>query len=70
MEMRQERYKKIDTNFQEFAENRNSGSLMQFKEVFVRNWLFLLRNKKSFASIFFNAIIIALCMLAVFLHAA
>ncbi len=70
MEIRNDRYNEIDTNFQEFAENRNSGFISQFSEIFVRNSKFLFRNKKAFSSIISNAIFIALVMLSVFYHVA
>mmetsp|Transcript_17652 Transcript_17652/g.29827 ORF Transcript_17652/g.29827 Transcript_17652/m.29827 type:complete len:137 (+) Transcript_17652:1225-1635(+) len=63
---RGERYSRIDTNFQDFAENRQQGPLIQFKEIFLRNCKFLVRNKKSFASIYFNSLFISLIMLAAY----
>mmetsp|Transcript_17346 Transcript_17346/g.29165 ORF Transcript_17346/g.29165 Transcript_17346/m.29165 type:complete len:88 (+) Transcript_17346:1127-1390(+) len=66
MEVRNARYRLIDTNFQEFAENRKSSSCSQFLSIFTRNFQFLFRNKKSFASIFLNALFIGSIMLAVF----
>ena len=45
MKEREEKYNALDTNFQEFAENRASGQIQQFIQVYIRNVKFLLRNK-------------------------
>ena len=66
MKMRQLRYNDIDTNFEVFAQNRNSGFLKQFTEIFMRNLKYLIRNKQSLAAVFFNSFIIALMLLSVF----
>lgn len=66
IESRNTRYSNLDTNFQDFAENRSQGVCTQTKEIFIRNCKFLLRDKKSFASIFFNSLFISLIMLSVY----
>lgn len=66
--MREQRYVDIDTNFKDFAENRGVGFLKQFKEIFVRNWIFLMRNKRALGGIFFNSIFFSLLILALFWH--
>ena len=39
---------------------------MQFKEIFIRNWIFLTRNRRSMAAVVFNSLIVSLMMLSVF----
>lgn len=68
--MRTSRYSTVDTNFRDFAENRGAGFLRQFKEVFVRNWLFLNRNRRALGGIIFNSFFIALIMLSIYWHVA
>ena len=66
MDTRNDKYSEIDTNFQDFAENRSSGFWIQFKEIFKRNVQFMLRNKKALSAIFFNSFIISMMILAVY----
>jgi Pyruvate/2-oxoacid:ferredoxin oxidoreductase gamma subunit len=47
-------------------ETRRKSAITELVEVFKRNAKYLTRNKKSFASIFGNAIFISLIMLSVF----
>lgn len=66
MNKRTERYRQIDTNFMDFAENRKSSACTQFWGVFGRNMQFIVRNKKAFSGIFSNAIMIGIIMVSVF----
>jgi len=66
MDSRNEKYSEIDTNFQDFLENRSSGFWIQFREIFIRNILFMLRNKRALAAIFFNSFVISIMLWAVY----
>lgn len=66
IKLRSGRYSDIDTNFRDFAENRGAGFSRQFKEIFVRNWLFLNRNKRALFGILFNSFFVALMMLSIY----
>ena len=59
-------YQGIETNFRDFAENRSSGFLKQFIEIFKRNFLSILRNKKALAGVVGNSVFISLLILSVF----
>lgn len=64
--MRENRYHDIDTNFQDFAENRGVGVFKQNYEIFVRNWYFLMRNKRALGGVVFNSVFFSLMILALF----
>jgi len=66
MAVRLARFENVTTDFHEFAVARSRSFFVQFKEIFVRNILYLTRNRKAFAAIVFNASAIALMILSVF----
>jgi hypothetical protein len=63
--IRATRYTDINTRFETFAEKRSSSHCRQFFEIFIRNFRFLLRNRKGLIAIIFNSAFIALLMLSV-----
>jgi hypothetical protein len=66
MTTRTSRYSTIKTDFNDFAEKRGSSFCVQFSQVFRRNMLFLMRNKKSMAAVFFNSTLISLLLLSLY----
>jgi hypothetical protein len=66
MNTRTSRYSTINTNFKDFEENRGSSFCVQFTQIFRRNMLFLVRNRKSMAAVIFNSTLISLLLLSVY----
>ena len=60
--MRMDRYNDIDTNFQDFAENRGASFPKQVKEIYLRNWAFLTRNRNFLFGIFVQSFFISFLM--------
>jgi len=65
---RASRYQAIDTNFQDFAENRNASFFRQFYEIFWRNMIFLVRNKRAMWAIVINSTVVSMFMLGLYYH--
>lgn len=66
MNARSDRYSSVKTDFKALSELRRSNWWVQYREVFVRNWKYTIRNRKAFAAIFINSILISLMMLSVY----
>lgn len=60
------KFEGIETNYNYFASKRNVSIFTQFWAIFVRNWIFLIRNPKAQKAIVFQAAFMALLMLALF----
>jgi len=60
------KYRQIETNFEDFQDMRSSSFFTQFWEIFVRNLKYLTRNRKAFAAVAANSLIISLMVLSVF----
>lgn len=61
-----EKYKCIETNFREFAENRKASFCVQLTQIFIRNNLFLFRNAGQVVGVFVTQLIISLLVISIF----
>mmetsp|Transcript_10840 Transcript_10840/g.16460 ORF Transcript_10840/g.16460 Transcript_10840/m.16460 type:complete len:192 (-) Transcript_10840:698-1273(-) len=59
-------YAELETDFRKFSSTRSSGACKQFGLVFMRNAVYTVRDKLSFASIFLSSLLIGLLALTVF----
>ena len=66
MQERESKYNELDTNFMEFAENRGSGPIKQFIQVYIRNLKFLYRNKSAAIGLLFSCVFSALLNISVY----
>ena len=62
------KYAGVSTNFSKFGASRNAGFFTQFIAIFIRNWLYLLRNPRTLGGIFYAGVFSALLNLCLYIH--